>query len=80
MNTRPDSALTNEMTPVGGPVAADHRHRDRRAHAEAADQLELLGILDRLLEQLVGDLGDQLRLAVAQDLRGAALVARCAIG
>ena len=78
MKTRPDSALMNEMTPIGVPEAAVIGTLIAERMPMLAQQLALLGILDRRLEQLVGDVGDQLRVAVAEHLRRAALVAGAA--
>jgi hypothetical protein len=63
-NVRPDSAAR------GG-----HRHDHHRSHAQSAQRLELLGIGDRLREQLVGDLVDDLRGAAADDLGRSAGIA-----
>ena len=64
-NVRPLSALTNVIAPrVSTPQP--HRHDHHRAHPDRPHRLQLLRVLDRLLEQLVRDLAEQLRRAAAQ--------------
>ena len=78
MKTRPDSALMNEMTPIGVPDAAVIGTLIAERMPMSRSSSRCSGSCDRRLEQLVGDVGDQLRVAVAQHLRRAALVARAA--
>ena len=76
MNTRPDSALTNEITPVGVPLAATIGTITTERMPRPRTSSSCSGSSTASVEQLVGDLRHQLRPAVAQHLRRAAVVAR----